>query len=58
LWATIRIPALIIIVACAVLLILTQESVSHQITVAITSLGAIVPIILEVTKRITSKGAG
>jgi hypothetical protein len=58
LWATIRIPALIIIVACAVLLILTQESVSHQITVAITSVGAIVPIILEVTKRITSKGAG
>ena len=57
-WATIRIPALIVIVACAVLLIMTQESVSHQIAVGITSVSAIVPIIMEVTKRVTGKGAG
>ena len=57
-WATIRMPTLIVITACAVLLFMTQESVSHKITVAITSVGAIVPIIMEITKRLGSKGAG
>jgi len=58
LWSTIRIPALIIIAACAVLLLMTQDSVSHRVTVMITSAGAIVPVILEITKRIASKGPG
>ena len=58
LWATIRIPALIVIIACAVLLVLTQESVSHKITVMVTSAGAIVPVILEITKKFTGKGSG
>ena len=57
LWATIRIPALIIIAACAILLLMTQESVSHKVTVAITSMGAIVPIVMEITRKITGKGA-
>lgn len=56
LWATIRIPTLIIIIACAILLVLTQESVSHRITVMVTSVGAVVPIILEITKKFTTKG--
>lgn len=56
-WATIRIPALIVITACAFLLVFTQESVSHKVTVMVTSAGAIIPVILEITKKFTSKGA-
>ncbi|GGB23474.1 hypothetical protein [Puia dinghuensis] len=55
-WATIRIPALIIIAACAVMLVMTQESISHRITVALTSVGAIIPVVLELTKKFGSKG--
>jgi hypothetical protein len=40
-----------------VLLLMTQENVSHQVTVAITSMGAIVPVVMEITKKITGKGA-
>ncbi|HTR28572.1 MAG TPA: hypothetical protein VMH27_04850 [Puia sp.] len=57
LWAMIRIPSLIIIAACAVLLLMTQENVTHRITVAVTSLSAIVPVVLEITRKITTKGS-
>ncbi|HXB92993.1 MAG TPA: hypothetical protein VNU72_11915, partial [Puia sp.] len=56
LWATIRIPALIIISASAILLVLTQESVSQRITGLITSVGAIVPVLLDMAKKMTGKG--
>jgi hypothetical protein len=56
-WATIRIPTLIVIAACAFLLLLTQESISHRVTVMITSVGAIVPVILEITKKVSSRGS-
>lgn len=55
-WATIRIPALIVIAACAVLLVMTQESISHRVTVMITSVGAIIPVVMEITKKVTGKG--
>ena len=55
-WAMIRIPALIIIAACAILLLMTQDNVTHRVTVAVTSLGAIVPVVLEITKRIATRG--
>jgi hypothetical protein len=55
-WAMIRIPALIIIAACAILLLMTQENVTHRVTVAVTSIGAIVPVVLEITRRIATRG--
>lgn len=56
-WATIRIPVLIVVAACAFLLLMTQETVTHQVTVLVTSVGAMVPVILEITKKF-SKGGG
>jgi hypothetical protein len=56
-WATIRIPVLIVVAACAFLLLMTQENVTHQVTVLVTSVGAIVPVVLEITKKL-GKGGG
>lgn len=55
LWATIRIPTLIIISASAVLLLLTQESVSQRVTGLITSVGAIIPVLLDIAKKASGK---
>ncbi len=56
-WATIRIPVLIVVAACAFLLLMTQENVTHQVTILFTSVGAIVPVVLELTKKL-GKGGG
>jgi hypothetical protein len=56
-WATIRIPVLIVVAACAFLLLMTQENVTHQVTVLVTSVGAIVPVLLEITKKLGKGGS-
>jgi Kef-type K+ transport system membrane component KefB len=56
-WATIRIPALIIISACGILLLTTQESLSHQVTMLLTSVGAILPVLLDITRKVTKAGS-
>ena len=56
-WQTIRIPALVLIAVTAIFLLLTQENVSHKIAGLITSVGALIPLALEITKRAAGKGS-
>jgi hypothetical protein len=55
-WQTIRIPALIVIAVSAIFLLLTQENISHRLAGLITSVGAIIPLVMEITKRAATKG--
>jgi hypothetical protein len=55
-WQTIRIPALIVIAVSAIFLLLTQENISHRLAGLITSVGAIIPLAMEITKRAATKG--
>ena len=56
-WQTIRIPALVIIAVAALFLLLTQENVSHKLAGLITSVGALIPLALEISKRAASKSS-
>jgi hypothetical protein len=55
LWKTIRIPALIIIGVAAIFLILTQENFTHKLAGFITSIGALIPLLMEITKKSAAK---
>jgi hypothetical protein len=50
-WETMRVPVLVLIAVGGIFIFTTQEDFSHKLSAVLTSLGALIPLLLKLTER-------
>ncbi|HXB08952.1 MAG TPA: hypothetical protein VNW04_17620 [Puia sp.] len=55
-WETMRIPALVLIAVAGIFIFTTQDDLAHKISAILTSIGAMIPLLLKLTGRNASEG--